>query len=229
MIRRVLAIAGGIALAASLAACAPDTASETGTGGADASADLPTGTIGAAHFDEFALVAGDGDIRVAAYVDPSCPHCADFEAEVGDTIAELVEDGTITYAVHPMNFLDRASDTAYSSRAGSAMTCVATEAPEALLPMVAAVFANQPSDAAGLDDPALSQLAADAGAPGAADCIAANTYVDWVQASNDQALTGPIEGAEIERVEGTPTLLVDGAPYTGAFDADEVRAFITGN
>ncbi|BDZ63077.1 DsbA family protein [Agromyces mangrovi Wang et al. 2018] len=221
MIRRVGALVGAAALALALAGCADQGTDATPT-------DLPTGTIGAAHLDELALVVGTGDIRVEAWVDPACPHCADFEAEAGDTLAELVDDGTITYAIHPMNFLDRSSETAYSSRAGSAMTCVAADEPDALLPMVAAVFENQPSDAAGLDDDALASLAADAGAPGAADCIAANTYVDWVQAVNDAALNGPIEGAEIERIEGTPTLLVDGAVYTGAFDADEVRAFITG-
>jgi len=212
---------GAAALALALAGCADQGTDATPT-------DLPTGTIGAAHLDDLALVVGDGDIRVEAWVDPFCPHCALFEDAAGDVLAELVDDGTITYAIHPMNFLDRSSETAYSSRAGSAMTCVAADEPDALLPMVAAVFENQPSDAAGLDDDALASLAADSGAPGAADCIAANTYVDWVQAVNDAALNGPIEGAEIERIEGTPTLLVDGAVYTGEFDADEVRAFITG-
>ncbi|GLI28801.1 hypothetical protein ARHIZOSPH14_30430 [Agromyces rhizosphaerae] len=222
MIRRAGVLLGAAALALVLAGCAADE-------GTDATpTDLPAGTVGAAHLDDLALVVGTGDIAVSAYVDPFCPHCALFEDAAGDVLAELVADGTITYSIHPMNFLDRSSDTAYSSRAGSAMTCVAAEQPDALLPMVAAVFENQPTDAAGLDDDALASLASGVGAPGAADCIAANTYVDWVQASNDAALTGPIEGAEIERIEGTPTLLVDGAAYTGEFDGEAVRAFITG-
>lgn len=220
---RTAGVATALAAAALLAGCS---FGGTGTGTApdpipSADGPLPSGVEGAAHFDDFALVVGDGDTRVDLYLDPACPHCAHFEETAGGLLAELVDDGEITYSVHPLTFMDRVSTTAYSSRASSAMTCVAVEQPDALLDFIERVFANQPSDEEGLGDDRIAQLAAEAGAAGL-DCIDGAPYAAWARAGNDRALEGPIDGAEVERIEGTPTLLVNGVKYEG--DVTELPA-----
>ncbi|NYD65900.1 DsbA family protein [Agromyces atrinae] len=185
---------------------------------------LPTGTSGAADFDAFSLVVGNGSTPVSVYLDPACPHCASLEDAAGETLAELATTGDIRYSIHPLTFMDRNSDSMYSSRAASAMTCVAVEASSSLTDFVAAVFENQSSQ---LDDAGLAELADGVGASAAADCIADQTYVAWAQAGTAAALTGPIADAEIEKVQGTPTILVSGRPYEGDItDVDEIRDFI---
>ncbi|GAA1506119.1 protein-disulfide isomerase [Agromyces terreus] len=227
---RVLVVGGALAALLLLVGCAPngggathDDAPSTATG-----ADLPTGVEGAAHFDDFALVSGDGAIDVQVWVDPLCPICKGFEEAAGDGIAALVDDGSITYSIHPMNFLDRLSNgTRYSSRADSALACVAVAQPEALLDAVAAVYDAQPAEGSdGLTNDELTAVLEGAGAAGVDDCVSAETYTAWAQASNDAAIGG-IEGADIPAVQGTPTLVVNGTAYTGdVADGDAILAFI---
>lgn len=66
-----------------------------------------------------------------------------------------------------------------------------------------------------------------AGVEGIGDCVDAEMYTAWVQASNDSALAG-IEGADIPAIQGTPTLVVNGTTYRGSVeDGDAIIAFIT--
>ncbi|QTX04611.1 DsbA family protein [Agromyces archimandritae] len=216
--------AGGAAL---LAACTSGPAQVDETPPPSSSAELPTGTEGAAHFDDFALVIGDGDTRVDLFLDPACPHCAYFEEAAGEGLAELAASGAISYAIHPLTFLDRGSDSAYSSRASSAMTCAAVDAPDALTGFIAGVFAAQTQ--AGLTNDELEQIAVDAGADGLGPCISDGRYAAWAQAGTDIALEGPITvpGAEIDSIEGTPTLFVNGVVYEGdPTDGDAVLEFV---
>lgn len=225
-IRRSLGLAGALLAGFLLVGCAPEAVPPAPS---PTTADLPTGVEGAAHFDDFALVSGDGEIDVRVWTDPRCPSCKHFEDAAGERIAALVDDGTITYSIHPMNFLDRVSNgTRYSSRAGSALTCVAVSEPDVLLDAVAAVYASQPGEGSdGLTNDELTSVIEGAGAEGQRDCIDAETYTAWVQASNDAAIAG-IEGADIEAIQGTPTLVVNGTAYTGAEDdGDAIIAFVT--
>ena len=58
-------------------------------------------------------------------------------------------------------------------------------------------------------------------------CIAQGDYQMWSEANTDAALNGPIPGAEIDSIEGTPTVLVDGAQYPGGLtDSSEFEAFL---
>lgn len=224
----LLLVTGALALAACTAAPVDDGGSGTGSG--SGGAQLPTGTRGAVDFGAFAIVAGEGDIAVSTWIDLRCPGCRAFEQAAGDGIAELVADGAITYAIHPMTFLDRASaGSEYSSRAASALTCVAAEQPEATLDVLAALYEAQPPEGTeGLTDRELADLVVDAGAdaPGVAGCVEDRRYVEWAQASNDAALAA-IEGADIPAVTGTPTLVVEGTAFTGnPADGDAVLDFI---
>src|SRR6266699_5480993 len=72
-----------------------------------------------------AIVIGPGPVRVDAFIDFLCPFCRRFELSSGPALAGLVADGLVSLAYHPMNFLDEASTTNYSTRAAAASGCAA--------------------------------------------------------------------------------------------------------
>jgi protein-disulfide isomerase len=201
------------AVATLLAACAPtsSTPSESTT------ASIPTGVTGAADFDNGALTVGDGKTAVDTYIDPMCPYCGEFERANGQALAKKVNDGTITLRVHPLNFLDPDSQgTNYSSRAGSALTCVAASDPKATLTYLAALYADQPQEgSSGLTDGKLVSLAHGVGATSVDACITSHRYAGWLSQNTQNAVDGPIQGADIKAIKGTPTVLVNGHSYTG--------------
>jgi protein-disulfide isomerase len=200
--------------------------SSTSEPGASAGS-VPTGTLGAAHFDDGYLSLGTGSRIVDEYIDPMCPYCGQFEATNGAVLASRVHDGSITLRVHSLNFLDQASEgTNYSTRASGALTCVATLDPSSTLDYLAALFANQPQEnTPGLTDAELAALSS-AGTD-ISDCITRGEYKYWSSINTDAALTGPIPGSDIPAIEGTPTVLVDGAPYQGSLtDGAEFEAFL---
>ena len=177
-----------------------------------------------------ALVLGDGQTIVDTYIDPMCPYCGLFERASGAAIAQLVNDGTITLRVHLMNFLDRSSEgTAYSSRAGSALACVAKADPKATLAYLGELYDNQPQEGTGgLSDKGLLSLAHSVGADAAASCITSYRYAGWITTNTQSAVTGPIPGANIAAITQTPTILVNGHVYTGAAaDTKALTAFIS--
>jgi protein-disulfide isomerase len=188
---------------------------------------LPTGRTGAAHFDDGYLELGTGPVVVDEYIDPMCPYCRDFETTNGALLSGLVGDGSITLRLHSLTFLDEASQgTEYSTRASAALTCVATLDPEGTLDYLAALFASQPAEGTtGLSDAELTALSR--GAVDIADCVTLDDYRLWSQVNTDEALNGPIPGAEIDSIDGTPTVLVDGAVYLGSLtDPSEFEAFL---
>jgi len=71
------------------------------------------------------VLVGHGPVRVDAFIDFLCPFCRQFELSSGSALASLVTDGLISLAYHPMNFLDQASTTNYSTRAAAASGCAA--------------------------------------------------------------------------------------------------------
>ncbi|MFC7764835.1 DsbA family protein [Leucobacter soli] len=172
---------------------------------------------------------------VLIYVDYRCPHCASFEEANGDLLEDALEDGTTTIEVVPLVFLDRASEGSYySSRAASAMACLADARvagawefhSELLDPSV------QPQSGAGPTNEQLIELAEDATDapldPTVADCITSERFVPFVQALNDWVFANPVPNAiDAElRVSGTPMAVVNGVPYAGEpSDGAAFRAF----
>lgn len=213
-------------VAVGLAGCAP----EHGAGGDESAsaAPPPTGTVGAAHLDDGYLVAGSGSTTLDTYIDPMCPICGAFESTNGRTISEAAAAGTLTVRVHPMNFLDRSSQgSAYSTRADAALTCVAARQPNKMLDYLSALYADQPEEGSkGLTDAKLVGLAHGVGAD-IDTCVKNGTYRSWVQSVNDKALAGPVAGTPHNRVEGTPTVLVNGDMFNGSVtDAAAFTAFL---
>src|SRR5580693_462166 len=90
------------------------------------------------------VMLGHGPVRVDAFIDFLCPFCRQFELSSGPTLARLVADGQISLAYHPMNFLDGASSTNYSTRSAAASGCAADQGRFA--EYARALFVNQPPE-----------------------------------------------------------------------------------
>lgn len=171
-----------------------------------------------------------GTLDIQMYVDYLCPICRQFEEANGEYIGSLVENGNVTLEIHPITILDRYSQgTKYSTRAVNATACFANYEPNKFYDFHNALFANQPAEnTPGLSDDELITLAEGAGG-GAdiADCIRSQQFKGWVAASSARALNGPIPNANIEQVQGTPTVLVNGQKYEGAVnDLASFQAFV---
>jgi protein-disulfide isomerase len=167
-----------------------------------------------------AVLVGDGPVRVDAFIDFLCPFCRRFELSSGPALADLVAGGQASVAYHPMNFLDGASTTNYSTRAAAASGCAADRGQ--FVSYAHALFAHQPPEGgSGLSDGELAGLGRDAGLTDAAfgACLAGAPYLDWPPYVTAQATAAG--------VSGTPTVLVAGAavrPDPRAITAAVTRA-----
>ncbi|MFF2052012.1 DsbA family protein [Leifsonia sp. NPDC058194] len=193
----------------------------------------PTGVDGAVNFDDRYISAGTGQKKVDIWFDAMCPICGAFEKSNGDTLEKAVKDGSITLRLHPLTFLDRASSgTGYSTRAAAALTCVGVHDKSRVLDYYQALFTDQPEEnSSGLTDDELAKRATDLGITDISGCIArSGPYQAWAQANTAHSQSGPIEvdGKKVlDKIEGTPTVLVDGKQYTGSIsDADAFQKFL---
>lgn len=154
-----------------------------------------------------AIVVGEGSQTLDTYIDFMCPICGQFETTYGPEMLDLVADGTITYKIHPISILDRASQgTEYSTRAANAMYCVAEAAPDAAVPFMQAMFEQQPAEQTpGLTDEQILQIASDVGVTDIDSCVADRTYDSFVTSMTEQTPIQP--GAQ---GIGTPTIAVNG-------------------
>jgi protein-disulfide isomerase len=151
------------------------------------------------------LLVGDGPVLIDAYIDFICPYCRLFEERCGPLIDRLLAGHLASVAYHPLNFLDRLSTTAYSSRAASASGCASDR--DSFLVYAKALFAVQPPEGGpGLMDEELAEVGAHAGIddPGFAACVSDHVYVPWVAQVSERAMA--------RGVSGTPTVYVDGMP-----------------
>lgn len=165
------------------------------------------------------IVLGRGPVRVDAFIDFMCPFCRRFELSAGPALASLVADGRIALAYHPMNFLDDASTTEYSTRAAAASGCAADQGRFA--EYAHALFESQPREGGpGLSDAELAGLGRPAGLDAGpfAACLAQAPYRDWPSYVTERA--------DALGVSATPTVLVAGAAV--APDAAAITAAITG-
>ena len=156
----------------------------------------------------FRVGQADAPVTVDLYEDFLCPTCKAVEDLSGDTLAELVADGTIAIDYRPVAILDRASADAYSTRALNAAAVVADAAGvEAFVEFHGLLFANQPAEGGpGLSDDELIDLAGQAGASGpeVETGIRDLVYEEWTKKVTDEASK--------EGLQGTPTIRVDGEP-----------------
>jgi protein-disulfide isomerase len=147
---------------------------------------------------------GHGPVRVDAFIDFLCPFCRRFELSSGPALAELVAAGQVSLVYHPMNFLDEASTTNYSTRATAVSGCAADRG--RFVEYAHELFVSQPPEGGpGLSDAELTGLGQAAGLadPAFAACVAEGPYLDWPSQVTARATA--------LGVEATPTVLVAGA------------------
>jgi protein-disulfide isomerase len=149
------------------------------------------------------VVVGDGPVRVDAFIDFLCPFCRRFELASEPALAALVAGQQARLVYHPMNFLDAASTTNYSTRAAAASGCAADRG--RFMEYAHALFLEQPPEGGpGLPDEELIRIGLAAGItdPPFAACVSDGIYLDW-----PPYVTALATAAE---VSATPTVLVGG-------------------
>jgi protein-disulfide isomerase len=163
------------------------------------------------------VVVGDGPVRVDAFIDFQCPFCRQFELSSGPAMAALAADGLASIAYHPMNFLDEASTTHYSTRAAASSGCAADQ--DRFLEYMHALFVNQPPEGGpGLSDAELADIGRAIGLAGPFTmCLAEGPYLDWPPYVTARAVA--------LGVEATPTVWVDGEPVRP--EAPTITAAVT--
>jgi protein-disulfide isomerase len=149
------------------------------------------------------IMIGHGPVRVDAFIDFLCPYCRQFELAADSTLARLVADGQVSLVYHPMNFLDEASTTNYSTRAAAAAACAADGG--RFVEYAHALFVSQPPEGGpGLSDADLASIGQNVGLAGTAftACLSDAPYLDWPSYVTARATA--------LGVEATPTVLVNG-------------------
>ena len=167
-----------------------------------ASTDVTVGGVSVPfNIDGSAVQVGKQDAKVTLdlWVDYSCPHCQEFEAESNEILAQKVAAGTLKVRYHNIRVV-----TDYGTQAGSAGACVAAGASEQWWAFNAALYANHSAET---DDSRGAQLADFAQQQGITDdavltCIRDQRYTSWIT-DNGSAATAA-------EVTGTPTLFFNG-------------------
>src|SRR6201996_8788144 len=163
------------------------------------------------------IAVGDGPVRVDIYIDYLCPFCQRFELNAADALAALAAGHQATLVYHPMNFLDEASTTRYSTRASAAAGCAADGG--RFVQFTHQLFVQQPEEGGpGLSDGELAGVAEATGLDVAAftACTSAGRYRDWP----DFVTAGAVDAS----VPGTPTVRVNGTEVDP--DGDSITAAV---
>ena len=192
-----VAVVAVVAVVVALVVWMNNSATDPGTAPSGSGIDQQTG----------AVVVGSGEQTLDIYIDFMCPACSQFEQTYGDEILDLVNDGTITLNIHPIAILDRYSQgTEYSTRSANAMYCVAEADPDAAVPFMQAMFAQQPDEnSTGLTDDEILAIAKSVGVEGIDSCVTDGTYKKFVASMTDKTPIAPGSSGI-----GTPTIAVNG-------------------
>ncbi|GAA4266818.1 DsbA family protein [Frondihabitans peucedani] len=174
----------------------------------------------------------DKTVNITVYLDYECPYCNQFETANEAQIKTWLQKGAVTYEVHPISILDASSQgTKYSTRSANAAMCVANYDPDDFLAVNTSFFKNQPAEQTpGLTDDKLISLVKAAGATSSkvASCIRAGTFEDFVSSQTKAALGSKLPNSSIEKLTGTPTVIVNGKQYSGSLtDAATFASFVS--
>lgn len=159
---------------------------------------------------------GEGEpVQVVLYEDLQCPVCKQFEEAYGGQLQELQDSGEITVEYRLISILDRATSTAYASRAANAAACVADESPESYSAYLEQLYELQPPEdgGEGLSNDRLTELADEVGAGDLGECIDSTKFRPAVEIQTQRA--------SMYDVGGTPTAFVGGEKWNNeevAFD-----------
>ena len=170
-------------------------------------------------------------VSIVVYLDYLCPFCQKFEAANAEQLTTWVSAGAATLEIHPIAFLDNASaGSRYSSRSANAMACVANFTPDQFFLANATMFTSQPPEGtSGLTNEEIVALLKTGGIDDekVTRCIDNETFSQWVTAATKRTAE-PVPNSTLEKIGGTPTVLVNGIKYPGdPGDAAAFDAFVT--
>ncbi|ROQ38284.1 protein-disulfide isomerase [Frondihabitans sp. PhB188] len=170
-------------------------------------------------------------VNITVYLDYQCPYCNQFETANESQITTWLQKGAITYEVHPISILDASSlGNRYATRAANAAMCVANYQPDKFLDVNTALYANQPAEQTkGMSDTKLKSIISKAGATasGISSCITDESFKSFVSQQTTDALSKKLPNSSIAKLTGTPTVIVNGAQYSGSLtDASTFSSFV---
>jgi len=165
--------------------------------------------------------------NIKIYLDFECPSCGIFEQANSAQITNWVETGAATLEVHPISIVNgnHSSTPNWSLSAGNAALCVANYDPNSFLKVHNWLYSLQPTNqdelfnsrwAAADSEQIKTQLKSFGVAKfdKISSCIDKGTYVSWLKDETSRVVPSI--------VTGTPTILIDGKPYTGDIDPASV-------
>lgn len=136
----------------------------------------------------------DAPVRLTLFEDFNCPHCANFQQNLGPTITDLQRSGRVKVELYPLSF-----ENSRSPAVANAMACAATQGFGQAYD--AGLFANF-----GLKwtDDQLIELGSVVGRPGPdfARCVRSTRYASWLDSIT--------KAAQQQNVEQTPTVFING-------------------
>ncbi|GAA5090667.1 hypothetical protein GCM10023319_43440 [Nocardia iowensis] len=177
--------------------------------------------------DSGAVRTGDPGAQVVVRVvaDLQCPACQGFEQANAKVLEDAAATGAAIIEYNVISFLDRASTTQYSSRAGNASYCVGEADPSKYQAWFAMMFDQQPAEGGdGLTDGRLIEIANEAGYtdPAVAQCITDRKYDGYLRAKTQEIIASGIRS--------TPSVFVNGEQVADAeqlFAKDGLAPLIT--
>jgi len=164
----------------------------------------------------------DGIPEINVFLDYSCPACVQFETFYGDLLRTWADNGTATVEFHILAFRDaQTAGTRYATRAANSAACVAEFSPDSFFAYNDLLLRSQPVAPTSyeLTDEQMLQLVQVAGSEnveGIENCIAEETFANWVSQATGRAMSSgplPVRDSELPLVLGTPTVLVNGKQY----------------
>jgi protein-disulfide isomerase len=167
--------------------------------------------------------------NIVEYIDLQCPYCQEFIETNLAQEDKWVADGKATLEIHPISFLDSAGDD-YSSRAASAVACVANYDPNDMLAVLKTMYADQPAeDSGGLPNSKIVSMLSSSGASGSkiAGCVNGQSFSSWVTAATARANVSVFGGTATSDKISTPAVFVNGVQYPGSLtDASAFATFV---
>ncbi len=181
----------------------------------DASDDVAAAPAGSGSYG-VAIGEPSAPHSVVIYEDFLCPYCGQLEDATRDDLAQLAHEGAVRVEYRPYELLGHIGD--YSARSAAVFAVVLEESgPDAAKRFHDLLYEHQPSESGPFpSDDELLELAVEAGADEERirDGLGAGTGDAWVDEATRAAATAG--------VRSTPTVLLDGAPFTDGRTIEEM-------